>query len=221
MHAYRPTLTGTRHMISAGHHAAAHAGFTILEAGGNAVDAGVAAGIALSVLQTDLVNFAGVAPMMIYLADTREVVNIDGLGTWPQAADINVFIQQHGGKMPPGILRTVIPAAPDAWITALEKYGTMGFGEVAQAAIRFARDGFAMHWLMAGFIQQNEAEYRRFVRAVGLRFVVIGEAQQDVNVFARCDRLIAAELAEKRRQPALHVAAADLPPHQSRYDHNG
>ncbi len=162
MHAYRPTLTGTRHMISAGHHAAAHAGFTILEAGGNAVDAGVAAGIALGVLQTDLVNFAGVAPMMIYLADTREVVNIDGLGTWPQAADINVFIQQHGGKMPPGILRTLIPAAPDAWITALEKYGTMGFGEVAQAAIRFARDGFAMHWLMAGFIEQNEAEYRRW-----------------------------------------------------------
>ena len=63
-HSYRPTLTGTRHMISAGHHAATHAGFTILEAGGNAIDAGVAAGIALGVLHTDLVNFAGVAPMM-------------------------------------------------------------------------------------------------------------------------------------------------------------
>ena len=162
MHAYRPTLTGTQHMISAGHHAAAHAGFSILEAGGNAVDAGVAAGIALGVLQTDLVNFAGVAPIMIYVAERREVVTIDGLGTWPRAADINVFINQHGGKMPPGILRTVIPAAPYAWITALEKYGTMRFGEVAQAAIRFARDGFAMHWLMAGFIEENQSEYRRW-----------------------------------------------------------
>jgi gamma-glutamyltranspeptidase/glutathione hydrolase len=112
MATYRPTLTGTRHMISAGHHAAAHAGFAILEAGGNAVDAGVAAGIALSVLQTDLVNFAGVAPMMIYLADRGEVMTIDGLGTWPRAADIDVFIREHGGRMPPGILRTVIPAAP-------------------------------------------------------------------------------------------------------------
>jgi len=162
MHAYRPVITGTRHMISAGHHAAAHAGFTILEAGGNAVDAGVAAGIALGVLQTDLVNFAGVAPMMIYQAKTREVVTIDGLGTWPRAADINVFIQKHGGKMPPGILRTIIPAAPCAWITALEKYGTLRFGDVAQAAIRFARDGFAMHWLMAGFIEKNEKDYRRW-----------------------------------------------------------
>ena len=143
-------------MISAGHHAAAHAGFLILEAGGNAVDAGVAAGIALGVLHTDLVNFAGVAPIMIYLAGRGEVVTIDGLGSWPLAADINVFIKKYGGKIPQGILRTVIPGAPDAWITALEKYGTMGFGEVAQAAIHFARDGFAMHWLMAEWIEENE-----------------------------------------------------------------
>jgi gamma-glutamyltranspeptidase/glutathione hydrolase len=162
MPAYRPTLTGTRHMIAAGHHAAAHAGFTVLEAGGNAVDAGVAAGIALGVLQTDLVNFAGVAPMMIYVADRREVVTIDGLGIWPRAADINVFVKRHGGKMPPGILRTVIPAAPYAWLTALEKFGTMGFGDVAQAAIRLAREGFAMHWLMAGFIAEHEEDYRRW-----------------------------------------------------------
>jgi gamma-glutamyltranspeptidase/glutathione hydrolase len=126
------------------------------------VDAGVAAGIALGVLQTDLVNFAGVAPMMIYVADRREVVTIDGLGTWPRAADINVFVKRHGGKMPPGILRTVIPAAPYAWLTALEKFGTMGFGDVAQAAIRLAREGFAMHWLMAGFIAEHEEDYRRW-----------------------------------------------------------
>lgn len=162
MPAYRPTLTGTRHMIAAGHHAAAHAGFTVLEAGGNAVDAGVAAGIALGVLQTDLVNFAGVAPMMIYAADRGEVVTIDGLGTWPRQADINVFIKRHGGRMPPGILRTVIPAAPYAWLAALEKFGTMRFGEVAQAAIRLAREGFAMHWLMAGFIAEHEEDYRRW-----------------------------------------------------------
>src|SRR4029077_748807 len=108
------------------------------------------------------VNFAGVAPIMIYLAKEREVVNIDGLGTWPRAASLDVFNKVHGGKMPPGILRTVIPAAPYAWITALEKYGTMSFGDCAQAAIRLARDGFAMHWLMGDYLQQNEDAYRRW-----------------------------------------------------------
>src|SRR4026209_87906 len=94
-----PPLRGTRHMISAGHHGAAHAGFCILEAGGNAVDAGVAAGMCVSVLQSDLVNFAGVAPIMLWLADRREVINIDGLGTWPRAARVEVFHERFGGRM--------------------------------------------------------------------------------------------------------------------------
>ena len=66
---HRPTVYGTRHAVSAGHYLAASAGFSILEAGGNAIDAGCAAGIALGVLQPDLVNVAGVAPIMIRLAN--------------------------------------------------------------------------------------------------------------------------------------------------------
>jgi gamma-glutamyltranspeptidase/glutathione hydrolase len=38
-------------------------------------------------------------------------------------------------------LRTVVPAAPAAWAAALERYGTMSFGEVARFSIRFAADG--------------------------------------------------------------------------------
>ena len=149
-------------MISAGHYGAAHAGFCILEAGGNAVDAGVAAGICLGILQTDIVNFAGVAPIMLWLAGRREVVTIDGLGVWPRAAQVDVFRTQYGGRMPPGLLRAVVPAAPDAWITALERYGTMSFGDVAQAAIRYAREGFAMHPLMANYIVDHADAYRRW-----------------------------------------------------------
>jgi gamma-glutamyltranspeptidase/glutathione hydrolase len=162
MPTYRPTLTGARHMISAGHYHAAHAGFQILEAGGNAIDAGVAAGIAVGILQTDRVNFAGVAPLMIYLANEKRVINIDGLGTWPKAASIDHFRREHGGAMPPGILRTVMPAAPAAWIKALDEYGTMSFGDVARAAIRLAREGFAMYEFMAEYIRDHEKEYRQW-----------------------------------------------------------
>src|SRR5271154_7136822 len=140
--AHRPTIAVTRHAIAAGHYLATTAGFDILQAGGNAVDAGVAAGIALGVLQSDLVDVAGVAPIMIYLADKREVVTIAGLGAWPKALDPQLFMREDGGKIPKGVLRTVVPAAPDAWITALRRYGTMSFGEVAAAATRLAGEGF-------------------------------------------------------------------------------
>src|SRR6185295_18213637 len=71
MAAKRMSIMGTKHVISAGHYLAAHAGFEVLEAGGNAIDAGVAAGIAIGVLQTDKVNFAGVAPQIIYTAKNK------------------------------------------------------------------------------------------------------------------------------------------------------
>src|SRR5580700_9067089 len=137
MKSMRPTLYGSRHAVSAGHYLAAAAGFTILEAGGNAIDAGCAAGIALGVLQPDLVNVAGVAPIIIRLADGT-VESIAGLGWWPKSLPADLFMRGQGGKIPDGVLRTVIPAAPDAWITALRRHGTMRFADVAAPAIRFA-----------------------------------------------------------------------------------
>ena len=65
----RPTLYGTRHAVSAGHYLAAAAGFAMLEAGGNAVDAGCAAGHRARRAAADEVNFAGVAPIMIRTAE--------------------------------------------------------------------------------------------------------------------------------------------------------
>src|SRR5206468_466988 len=126
----QPMITGARHMISAGHYLATQAGHAVLEAGGNAVDAGVAAGIALGVVHSDQVQVSGVAPMIIYLADRDLAVAISGLGWWPRAARLETLLAEHGG-IPLGLRRTVVPAAPDAWILALERYGTLSFGDVA------------------------------------------------------------------------------------------
>src|SRR5258705_13023731 len=112
----RLSIMGTRHVVSAGHYLAAHAGFEVLEAGGNAIDAGVATGIAIGVLQTDKVNFAGVAPQIIYTAKDKKVHCIDGLGVWPKAITPDYFQKNFGGKIPPCVQRGLVPAAPDAWI---------------------------------------------------------------------------------------------------------
>src|SRR5436853_5855489 len=103
MKAHRPTIMGTRHMVAACQYLAAEAGFKILEAGGNAIDAGVAAGIALGVVQPEFVNVAGVAPIIICSAAEDRVVTIPGLGTWPQALDRDYFMKTHGGRIPQGI----------------------------------------------------------------------------------------------------------------------
>ncbi|MBU2531316.1 MAG: gamma-glutamyltransferase [Alphaproteobacteria bacterium] len=155
----RPGIRANHYAVSSGHQLASEAAINVLAAGGNAVDAGVAGGIALGVLHPDLVNVAGVAPIIMRMADTGEVRTIDGLGTWPRAASVEFFERQFGGGIPEGILRTVVPAAPAAWITALDDFGTMSFGEVAGAAISYARDGFAVFPLLAETIAENEKKY--------------------------------------------------------------
>ena len=158
----QPMIIGHHYMASVGQYLATEAAHAILAAGGNAIDAGVAGGIALGVVHSDQVQFSGVAPMLIYLADRDETVSIAGLGWWPRALNVEAFIRDHNGTIPMGILRTVVPAAPDAWILALQRYGTMSFGEVAASAIRYARDGFAVHAVMATFLQDKVEDYRRW-----------------------------------------------------------
>ena len=184
--AHRPTIAVTRHAIAAGHYLAATAGFDILQAGGNAIDAGCAAGIALGVLQSDLVDVAGVAPIMVYLAEKREVMTVAGLGTWPRALDPELFMRAHGGKIPRGVLRTVVPAAPDAWITALRRWGTMSFGEVAAAATRLARDGFPMYPLMAASLERHAEQHRAWPSSAAI-FLPGGRVPQAGEVFRQTD----------------------------------
>jgi gamma-glutamyltranspeptidase/glutathione hydrolase len=180
------SIMGTRHVISAGHYLAAHAGFEILEAGGNAIDAGVAAGIAIGVLQTDKVNFGGVAPQIIYTAKNRKVHCIDGLGVWPKAITPDYFLKKHGGKIPAGVERCVVPAAPDAWLTALSNFGTMSFADVASAAIRFASKGFPMHPLMSQFIGENRESYERWPSSRKV-FLPKGRVPQTGEVFVQSE----------------------------------
>ena len=87
----RPLMQGVNGMVVASHPSAAMAGLEVLKNGGNAIDAGVAVGLALNVVHVDDCSFLGVAPTVIYLADRKEVTTIDGLGVWPMAASVEYF----------------------------------------------------------------------------------------------------------------------------------
>ncbi|MGQ0569147.1 MAG: gamma-glutamyltransferase family protein [Armatimonadota bacterium] len=145
-HTYRPVLRGVHAVASTGHYLATLAAYDILQAGGNAVDAGVAAGLVLNVVKPHMANLGGEAPIMIYDAARRRALNIDGLGWWPRAASVEYFQNVHEGKLPPGgTAACVVPAALDAWLMALRECGTMDLEQVCAPAIRSARHGFPVY----------------------------------------------------------------------------
>lgn len=163
-----PASIGYEHAASSGHELATLAAFEILEAGGNAVDAGVAAVLALGVLYSDQVSVAGVAPMVIRSGETGELITITGLGGWPEALNADEFIARHQGEIPLGVRRTVVPAAPDAYLLALSRFGTMRFADVARRAADYAAKGFARHKVMVDYIEQYADCYRHFDENVSI-----------------------------------------------------
>jgi len=97
--ARRPNVMARHHVVVSGHYYASLAGLQILEAGGNAIDAGVATGLAIDVLESQFVGFGGVAPIMIHLAGGETHV-ISGVGVWPKSARLEYF-QQNGAETLP------------------------------------------------------------------------------------------------------------------------
>tara|TARA_Y100000588_G_C14276874_1_gene934802 strand:- start:1540 stop:3303 length:1764 start_codon:yes stop_codon:yes gene_type:complete len=167
---HRPQLFAREAMVSAGHHLASQAGLRILQKGGNAIDAGVATGLCLCVLQSDYISFLGVAPIMIHLEKENKTISISGVGRWPKNASIKWFNDNCSGEIPPGVSRAVVPAAPDSWLYALEHYGTMNFSQVAEDAIVIAEQGFAMYHLMYDHILTSKEDFLRWEATRSLFF---------------------------------------------------
>jgi gamma-glutamyltranspeptidase/glutathione hydrolase len=208
----RTTKYGLRHAVASGHYLASSAAAAILEMGGNAVDAGCCAGIALAVLHADEVNFGGVAPIMIRTAD-GETITIDGLGVWPAGIPADLFMREHDATIPTGLLRTVVPAAPDAWITALREFGTMSFGAVAAAATRLAADGFSVFPLLAAGIAMRARGYARWpsnaaIYLPGGRPPVVGERFVQRDLARTLTVMAEAEVAYGDRRAGLEAARA-------------
>lgn len=180
----QPMVAGTRWMVSAGHYLATEAGAAMLAAGGNAVDAAVAAGITLGVVHPDQVQVSGVAPMLVHMKERGDVLSISGLGHWPRATRPEVFARTN--SIPLGLLRTVVPAAPDAWILALERFGTMPFHEVAEPAIRAAREGFCVHPFMAEFLAEFQDQYRLWPQNAAI-FLPDGTPPREGDLFVQPD----------------------------------
>src|SRR5262249_607938 len=152
-------VMGRHWMVSAGHPLAAQAAARILGAGGNAIDAGVAAGFTLGVVHPDMVSFAGVAPILVHLAARGQTFEVSGVGPDPRRATAEYFRAHAGGEIPQGVLRTVVPAAPDAWCVALERWGTLAFRDAVAPALECAEQGFPLSTFSASMISGNAERY--------------------------------------------------------------
>ena len=208
----RPAVLAKRYMVSSCHYLATSAGVRMFERGGNAIDAGVAGGIALNVLERHLTDFGGVAPIVLFTPGMAEPETIDGLGHWPAALTLERYRARHGDDMPIGVARSVTPAAADAWLTALARHGRLTLAEVLAPCIELC-DGFPVYPRLARAIEMLEERLRQWPTSSPV-FLPNGRPPKEGEILVQRElgdlfrRLVAIEQQNAAKGRAVAIMAA-------------
>ena len=213
-HPLRPPVMGRNAGVSAGHPLTTAAAMEILQKGGNAFDAGVAALLVGGVVEQDLYALGGEALVLVYDVDDGEVVSVTGQGWAPASASIDEYLREGRNLQGQGLDPAVVPGALHAALTVLERWGTMSFAEVAARAIEYAELGFPLRDRTARAIEQeidfiNQwATNRRFWLKPDGSFYRPGETIRMPQLAATLKRMVVAEAAASAAGREAAVAAA-------------
>jgi gamma-glutamyltranspeptidase/glutathione hydrolase len=132
-------------MVASTHWLASAAGMAVLEKGGNAFDAAVAAGLVLQIVEPHLNGPGGEVPVIGFDAAGGEAFVLDGQGPAPAAATLAAFGALGIDLVPgTGLLAACVPAAFGTWMLLLARHGTLPLRDVMEYAIGYARDGYPM-----------------------------------------------------------------------------
>ena len=149
-HTQRPTAQGDQFMAATSSTWATEAALEVMEQGGNAFDAAMAALLMLNVTNCEASSFPCIAPTLIYDAESGNVSGYNGVGTAPAAATIERYKAKGFDTVPKlHLYSQLLPGSPDAMVAILQKYGTMTFSEVSAEAIKVARAGFPVGSILA------------------------------------------------------------------------
>jgi gamma-glutamyltranspeptidase / glutathione hydrolase len=153
--AARPVIMGRNGMVSSGHQLASQAGVKILQEGGNAVDAALAAAFVLAVVKPETSGPGGDLFVLVSMKKTGKVEALNSSGPAPAKATIDYF-RGRGLKGVPqfGPLSIAVPGAVDGWLELHRKYGTQELSRLTADAIHFAREGFPISQELAEGIDE-------------------------------------------------------------------
>jgi gamma-glutamyltranspeptidase/glutathione hydrolase len=161
-----PVATGTGGAVATISEKASESAIAILNKGGNAIDAAVAAAATLGVTDPFSCGIGGGGFMVIYLAKDKRVITIDHRETAPASFSPSVFLEN--GK--PIDFETAVasgasvgvPGTVRGWHEALERYGTMSFKQVLAPAIQVATKGFPVSETFSHLVAENERKFQQF-----------------------------------------------------------
>ncbi|MFA7666958.1 MAG: gamma-glutamyltransferase family protein [Burkholderiaceae bacterium] len=132
-----------RNIVATSQPLAAQAGLRMMQQGGNAVDAAIAAGAALTIVEPVSCGLGSDAFAIVW--EGRELHGLNASGTAPGAWTPDYFARKHGGKIPVrGPDSVTVPGVIAGWVALHEKFGKLPFADLMAPAIELAERGFGV-----------------------------------------------------------------------------
>src|SRR6266511_3718623 len=187
----RSAVRAMNGMVATSQPLASAAGLRILQQGGNAVDAAVAAAAALCVVEPMMVSPGGDMFAIVGDAKRKELKGLNASGRSPAAISIDELKRRGIDRMPSeGIHTVTVPGAVDGWAKILERYGTMKLAQVLQPAIEYAERGFPVTDVIAadwqtGLSHKDLAGTLKKIAAEGPDVFYRGEIAAKIVKFAQ------------------------------------
>ena len=154
-------VVGRKGMVSSQNEAATRVGVEILKQGGNAIDAGVAVGLALAVTLPRAGNIGGGGFMLVHIAEEQRTVAIDFRETAPSLAHPDMYFGPDGevdnAEYRSTHKSSAVPGTIAGLAHILEKYGTMDWAELVEPALKLAREGFPVTQDLANNLRASKA----------------------------------------------------------------
>src|SRR5262245_23711893 len=211
----RPVYMGMHGVIASGHYLAARAGQRMFDKGGNAIDAAVASGFALNVLEPQSCGIGGEVPILVYSAKDGKAHAISGQGFAPKAATVDWF-RKAGITIIPGdgFLPATVPDAFGSWAFALLRFGNLTLKDVLEPAIDYTDPGFPVYPGLRDAIAGLEKKFREEwptsaeVYLPDGRVPAVGEILRNKDWAATMKKVVEVETRERKRGREAAIQAA-------------
>lgn len=211
---YRPSVPGVHGLVAAGHPLAAMAGLQVLMRGGNAVDAAVAAGAALNMMEPQFNGIGGNGFMTIYDKRSGKVYSLSMTGAAPAAIKGSDMTAE---ELNWGIKSGIVPGNFGGYVTALQRFGTMSLAEVFAPAIDYAEHGYPTDPTLAAAIDRAKNRLAEFPTTAKI-FLPNGRPPQAGELFRNPNLAATLRKAVEAEQVALHQKKSRAEAIQAAFD---
>ncbi len=161
--ASRSEVIGQNGMVATSHPLATQIGLDILKQGGTAVDAAIAANIALGLMEPTGNGIGGDLFAIIWDAQSNKLHGLNASGPAPMNLSIDYFEQQGLKKIPAyGPLPVTVPGAVDGWVKLHEKFGKLKFKSLFEPTIEYAEKGFPITETIAYYLDKSQKRFENY-----------------------------------------------------------